>query len=257
MKKKIICTIVWIVIFWILSYFWYNYYKYYKNNWIKYEYYDDGTIRSEYILENWELNWKATAYYPNWQISSITNRENGHKEWEYITYFKNWMLRAHYFIKNWHEDLSKESIGYYSNKQMKRYRDWDYGYTDYFTNGQINTIWNYNISWQKIWEWKQYNEAWKHIATLIYNNWEPYSWNIYHYRYRYFDEDEYEDVYLKSINNYKDWTLNWTQYEYDEDWNITKKSTYVNWQKDWKEYEYKNWKIINVYERRNWEFVYN
>ena len=277
MKKKIIWSIVWIVLIWTLSYFWYDYHK---NNWTKYEYYDDGTIQYKYVLKNWELNWESIAYYPDWQIEFIQNWENDDRNWERTYYYKNWNLREHYFMKKWYEDFSKESIGYYSNKQIKWHRDLDDKYTDYFVNGQVGTVWKYNLSWQKIWEWNQYDETWKHIATLIYNDWKPYSWNIYEYLYRFFDEDESEEILLNKIKNYKEWELNWPQYEYYENGNLKKIENYKNWKEDWKQTEYtedwtikeermyrnwdlnwrnvmydKSWNIIAIYKRKDWEMV--
>ena len=194
MKKKIIWSIVWIVLIWTLSYFWYNYHK---NNWTKYEYYDDGTVESKYNLKNWELKWESIFYYPNWQIKLIQNWENGHMYWEHISYFQNWDLQAQYYIDN----FSNKWVSYYPNKQIRRQWDSDDKYTEYFENGQINTIWNYNTSWQRIWEWNQYDETWNHIATLIYGNWEPYSWNIYTYWYS-SDEQGNEVRYLWKMGSY-------------------------------------------------------
>lgn len=242
MGKKILITACAISLLWILSYLWY---KYYENNWTRYEYDDNWNLITKYHLKRWELHWEYIKYFSDWKIQSIANFVDGDFSGEQISYYDNWNLQHREYIKPiGGYDISKESVRYYYDWQLERKIDVGWKYTEYYQDGTIFREWNIGDKWYRVWNLYQYDESWKLIATMTYKDWEFFSWEYIQFPLDSNPDGSNQTRIKAGVLHYEDWRMiGEDKYYYDELWNLISILTYKNWE-PFSETYYKDWKEI-------------
>lgn len=256
MKKKTLRIILWLLFVLLI---WWGITWYIPNNWTKYEYNEDWTLRQEYTLRNWKKVLDDIIYYKNWEKSMINRYDENGRSLETIYYDclkKHWLYNGKescdvYFInekriysKTWYV-YEIERINYDENWNIVNDYIANWENIQYYINWKIRTKWN-RIWWIEDWIWINYDMSWKEIWKCTYDRWNKISW-ICMYSDQYGRTNEVEICEYKNdlkngecrkydyewnlviVDHYKDNKRDWELIDYNEDWSINYKKIYKNW----------------------------